>query len=157
MLMVRKVGVCVICLFIPCVCFAGLTGVIRGKVRLPSGDGVPQAEVFLKESKRMVTTTDSGFFVFVGVSPGVYTVGIHKEDVGTTVVRNVVVHVDLAARIFVTFDSGKANVRHYFRNMLLEPGTMRYMSGNRLRYLPIGISAQGIRTLSSIVEIDRYF
>ena len=130
---------------------------IRGKVRLPSGAGVPQAEVFLKESRRMVTTTDSGFFVFVGVSPGVYTVGIHKGDVGTAVVRNIVVHVDLAARVFVTFDNGKASVRHYFRNMVLEPGTIRYLSGRRLRFMPIEIPAQGIRVLPSRAEIDRYF
>ena len=157
MLMVRKVAVCAICLLIPCMSFAGLTGVIRGEVRFVSGDGVSRAEVFLKESGRMVRTTDSGFFVFVGVSPGLYTVRIYKEGAGTAVVRNVVVHMDLAARVFVTFDSGRSDIRHYFRNMLLEPGTMRYISGNRLRCLPIGISAQGIRTLPSRVEIDNYF
>lgn len=157
MLMVRKVGVCVICLLIPCMSLAGLTGVIRGKVRSASGDCVSRAEVFLKESGRMVRTTDSGFFVFVGVSPGLYTVRIYKEGLGMAVVRNVVVHVDVAARVFVTFDSGRSNIHHYFRSMLLEPGTMRYISGNRLRYLPIGISAQGIRTLPSRVEIDNYF
>lgn len=157
MLMVRKVGVCVICLLIPCTGIAGTTGIIRGNVRLFSGEGVSDAEVFLNESGRMVTTTDSGFFVFVGVSPGVHTVRVYKEGVGLAVVRDVVVHVDLAARVFVTFYGGRASVRHYFRNLRLEPGSMRYLSGSRLRSLPIGISAQGIRTMPSRVEIDNYF
>lgn len=134
-----------------------MTGVVRGKVRSGSGAPIPQAAVIIEESRARSTTTNSGFFVFLGVSPGLYTVRVYKEGVGRAIVRDVEVHADLCARVSAKLDPDTTTVFSYSEPIRLEPGRMFVLSGQRVRSIPLEDPAVTIRTIPSRVEIDHSF
>jgi len=137
--------------------FAGITGVVRGNVRSASGGPVSQAEVIIEEMKTKTMTTTSGFFVFLCVNPGLYTLRVCKEGEGQAVVHNVLVHADLSARVTVVLSGTSIGVFSYSEPLRLEPGRIFLLSGQRVRSMPLQDPAQTIRTIPSRVEIDHSF
>lgn len=144
-------------LLIPSVCLGGLTGEIRGRVRSSYGDPIEGADVVVEETGASRKTTGSGFFVFLGLEPGSYTVHVSNEGDSKADVRGIQVHADLSARISVTLEAAKKTSTSYSEPFIIEPTRIFIFSGVSVRILPFRMPAQCIRTLSSKAEIDNYF
>jgi hypothetical protein len=140
----------------PAICSGATTGTIRGRVVTSDGDPVEDALVVIEETRGKTTTTDTGFFVFVGVSPGVYTLTVTLGEEVRHVVSEVVVHADLSSRVSVRLD-GDVRASTYFQILAHEPGTAFILAGRRVLSLPLKFPAQCIRTVPSRVEIDEFF
>ncbi|MFM9904631.1 MAG: TonB-dependent receptor [Pyrinomonadaceae bacterium] len=65
--------------------FAQVTGTISGTVRLAGEDTVlHEASVQIVELKRTTATDKNGFYQFIGLPAGTYTVAVHQEGFGDT-------------------------------------------------------------------------
>ncbi len=88
---------------------AGMGG-ISGTVQDRTGAIVPQASVTAEEVSKGVklttNTTGAGFFSFVSVAPGTYTVSIARQGFQNTVEKNVIVTVDQTRNLNVTLQAG---------------------------------------------------
>ncbi len=110
----------------------------------------------IQETNSETKTTGTGFFVFVGVSPGVYRLSVRSGEEVRHVVTDVLVHADLSSRVSVILDDN-VTVSSYSQILAHEPGTAFILTGYRVLSLPLKFPAQCIRTVPSRVEIDEFF
>jgi hypothetical protein len=116
---------------------------------------VEGVDVVIEETGTHRKTSDSGFFIFLGMDPGLYTIHAGDGVRSKAVVYNVEVHADLTARVSVTLCHAWINRVRYSQPLVIEPVRMFILSGSRLRTMPLKKAAEYIRTVPSRVEIFR--
>jgi Carboxypeptidase regulatory-like domain len=134
------------------------TGTVAGQVNDPSGAVVAGATVTLKDVSTNNTRTDNtnsaGRYIFVDVTPGVYSITINKAGFETTKTDHQEVKIGVTLTVNLSLQVGGANVVVEVTAVGNELQTMNATIGNTITTLTIDNLPSLGRDVSSFVELQ---